>query len=90
MMQRGALKPLEIALAIMMAATSGAALLGHIYLGTIGMEGAYASMRTGYVDDTWAKEHHDAWYAEIESGKISRFRSEPAAAHGSSSVSQNA
>ncbi|MEK7215696.1 MAG: hypothetical protein AAB289_08895 [Chloroflexota bacterium] len=33
MMQRGALKPLEIALAIMMAATSGAALLGHIYLG---------------------------------------------------------
>jgi formate dehydrogenase subunit gamma len=38
--------------------------LGHIYLGTIGMEGAYESMRTGYVDETWAKEHHEYWYQE--------------------------
>jgi formate dehydrogenase subunit gamma len=43
--------------------------IGHIYLGTIGMEGAYESMRTGYVDDVWAKEHHDLWYADIEQGK---------------------
>lgn len=50
--------------------------IGHIYLGTVGMEGAYASMRTGYVDDTWAKEHHDLWYADIESGKIQRMRSQ--------------
>ena len=35
--------------------------LGHIYLGTIGMEGAYAAMRHGYVDDTWAREHHELW-----------------------------
>ena len=32
---------------------------GHIYLGTIGVEGAYQAMRTGYVDETWAKEHHE-------------------------------
>ncbi|WP_295748071.1 formate dehydrogenase subunit gamma [Undibacterium sp.] len=52
--------------------------MGHIYLGTLGMEGAYASMRTGYVDDAWAKEHHEAWYADIENGKVPRLRSEPA------------
>jgi formate dehydrogenase subunit gamma len=39
--------------------------LGHIYLGTIGMEGAYESMRTGHVDEAWAKEHHEYWYNEV-------------------------
>ena len=43
--------------------------LGHIYMGTIGVEGAYASMRTGYVDEIWAKEHHEYWYNEVNSGK---------------------
>lgn len=43
--------------------------LGHIYLGTIGMEGAYESMRQGYVDETWAREHHEYWYNEVMSGK---------------------
>lgn len=51
-------------------------IIGHIYLGTIGMEGAYSAMRTGYVDETWAKQHHDLWLADIESGKIPRVRSE--------------
>lgn len=50
-------------------------ILGHIYLGTIGMEGAYQSMRTGYVDDAWAKQHHDLWYDDIQSGKVARNRS---------------
>ncbi|MFC7515572.1 formate dehydrogenase subunit gamma [Herbaspirillum sp. GCM10030257] len=49
---------------------------GHIYLGTIGMEGAYAAMRTGYVDDTWAKEHHELWYRQVESGEIPRVRTQ--------------
>lgn len=39
--------------------------LGHIYLGTIGMEGAYDAMRHGTVDETWAKEHHEIWYREV-------------------------
>jgi formate dehydrogenase subunit gamma len=43
--------------------------LGHIYLGTIGVEGAYGNMRTGYTDETWAKEHHEYWYNEVQSGK---------------------
>ena len=44
--------------------------LGHIYMGTIGMKGAYEGMSTGYVDETWAKEHHGLWYDDIKAGKI--------------------
>ena len=40
----------------------------HIYLGTIGMAGAYQAMRTGKVDEAWAKEHHELWYDEMKSG----------------------
>ena len=54
--------------------------LGHIYMGTIGVEGAYAAMRSGYVDDTWAKEHHDLWYDDIQSGKLPRIRTRQGAA----------
>jgi formate dehydrogenase subunit gamma len=49
--------------------------MGHIYIGTIGMEGAYSAMRTGYVDETWAKEHHELWHADIQAGKIPAHRS---------------
>ena len=39
----------------------------HIYLGTLGMEGAFDAMGDGYVDVNWAKEHHNLWYQnEIE------------------------
>jgi formate dehydrogenase subunit gamma len=41
-------------------------LAGHIYLGTIGMKGALDAMRTGYVDETWAREHHEYWYNEVK------------------------
>jgi len=53
--------------------------IGHIYMGTIGMRGAYSAMRTGYVDETWAKEHHELWYNDIQAGKIPAQRSQPAA-----------
>ena len=53
--------------------------IGHIYLGTIGLEGSYQSMKTGYVDETWAKEHHEHWYDDVKAGKIPAQRSEPAA-----------
>ena len=49
--------------------------LFHIYLGTIGMKGAYSAMRTGFVDDAWAKEHHADWHADVVAGKIARVRS---------------
>jgi formate dehydrogenase subunit gamma len=43
--------------------------LGHIYLGTIGLEGSYDAMRHGTVDETWAKEHHELWYREVVAGR---------------------
>jgi len=51
--------------------------VGHIYLGTVGMEGAYDAMRHGYVDDTWAKEHHDLWYEQVQRGEVPRVRTRP-------------
>src|SRR6266702_2698705 len=39
-----------------------ALILGHIYIGTLGMEGAFEAMWTGEVDSNWAKEHHDLWF----------------------------
>jgi formate dehydrogenase subunit gamma len=41
-----------------------AAMLGHIYIGTIGMEGAFEAMGSGTVDVNWAKEHHSLWVEE--------------------------
>jgi formate dehydrogenase subunit gamma len=38
-----------------------AAMLGHIYIGTIGMEGAFEAMGSGTVDVNWAREHHSLW-----------------------------
>jgi formate dehydrogenase subunit gamma len=49
--------------------------LGHIYMGTLGVQGAYQAMKTGYVDETWAKEHHELWYDDIKAGKIPAERS---------------
>jgi formate dehydrogenase subunit gamma len=53
--------------------------IGHIYMGTLGMAGAYDAMKTGYVDETWAKEHHELWYDDIKAGKIPAQRTQPAA-----------
>lgn len=54
--------------------------LGHIYLGTIGMAGTYQGMKTGYVDETWAREHHEYWHDDIKAGKIPAQRTTPGAA----------
>jgi formate dehydrogenase subunit gamma len=55
--------------------------LGHIYLGTIGVEGAYQAMRSGYVDEVWAKEHHEYWYNEVKGGaRVSSGGAVPAGA----------
>ena len=41
----------------------------HVYLGTIGMGGAYRAMRYGYVDEAWAKHHHLRWYEDVVAGR---------------------
>lgn len=38
--------------------------IGHIYLGTLGMEGALEGMTDGTVDENWARDHHDLWWEE--------------------------
>jgi len=53
---------------------------GHIYMGTIGLEGSFEGMATGYVDENWAKEHHDAWYEEkVREGQVGVEPEGPAA-----------
>jgi formate dehydrogenase subunit gamma len=41
-----------------------AIIIGHIYIGTLGMEGAYDAMWTGQVDLAWARAHHSVWVEE--------------------------
>jgi len=48
-----------------------AVVIAHIYIGTIGMEGAFDAMGSGHVDANWAKEHHSIWAEEkIEEERI--------------------
>jgi formate dehydrogenase subunit gamma len=49
--------------------------VGHIYMGTIGVKGSLQAMRTGYVDEAWAKEHHGYWYDDIKAGRVPAIRS---------------
>jgi len=51
--------------------------IAHIYIGTIGMRGAYSAMKTGYVDEGWAAEHHRYWYDDIKAGKVPAQRTAP-------------
>jgi formate dehydrogenase subunit gamma len=43
-----------------------AIILAHIYIGSVGMEGAYDAMGTGMVEEQWAKEHHSLWVEEVK------------------------
>jgi len=58
-----------------------AAMLAHIYIGTIGMEGAFDAMGSGQVDLNWAKEHHSLWVEEEQAkGHAPRAGARPVAA----------
>jgi formate dehydrogenase subunit gamma len=39
-------------------------IIAHIYIGSLGMQGAFDAMNTGEVDRNWAKEHHGLWVEE--------------------------
>jgi formate dehydrogenase subunit gamma len=43
-----------------------AVIIAHIYIGTIGMEGAFDAMGSGEVDENWAREHHNLWVEQLE------------------------
>jgi formate dehydrogenase subunit gamma len=69
----------QMQVAHMMHAAAGvmmmAMFMGHIYIGTLGMKGAYSAMRTGWVDEGWAQEHHALWAQDVRAGKIPVQRS---------------
>ncbi len=47
--------------------------IAHIYIGSVGMQGAFSAMGSGKVDLNWAREHHDLWVAKLEKkGKVPR------------------
>lgn len=43
-----------------------AIIIAHIYIGSVGMEGAYDAMGSGEVDEAWARQHHSLWLEELE------------------------
>ncbi len=43
-----------------------AIIFAHIYLGSVGMEGAFDAMGSGEVELQWAREHHGLWVKEVE------------------------
>jgi len=57
-----------------------AIIIGHIYIGSIGMEGAFAAMGTGQVEEQWAREHHGLWVAEVKGEKPGAHGHHPAPA----------
>lgn len=53
----------------LVAAGLSAIIIAHIYIGSVGMEGAFDAMGSGEVDENWAKEHHALWVEEVKGGK---------------------
>ena len=52
-----------------------AIIIAHIYLGSVGMEGAFDAMGKGEVEEQWAREHHSIWAAEVLEAKPSKSES---------------
>ncbi|MDJ0995281.1 MAG: formate dehydrogenase subunit gamma [Dinoroseobacter sp.] len=48
-----------------------AIIIAHIYIGSVGMEGAYDAMGSGQVEEQWAKEHHSLWVEEVKAKEAS-------------------
>ena len=50
---------------------------GHIYMGTLGVEGAFEGMWSGSVDAVWAQQHSDLWYEETMREKEGKPAADP-------------
>ena len=55
-----------------------AIIFAHIYIGTVGMEGAYDAMGSGEVDEAWAHQHHSIWLEEVKSKEAQKGAVNPA------------
>lgn len=60
------------------AAVLSAIIIAHIYIGSVGMEGAFDAMGSGEVDENWAKEHHSLWVKEVKGEASPEARPHPA------------
>ncbi|MEO1541139.1 MAG: formate dehydrogenase subunit gamma [Pseudomonadota bacterium] len=55
-----------------------AIIIAHIYIGSVGMEGAYDAMGSGEVDLQWAREHHGLWVEEVQAKEAPDAKATPA------------
>ncbi|KUJ80173.1 formate dehydrogenase subunit gamma [Ruegeria profundi] len=55
-----------------------AIIIAHIYLGSVGMEGAFDAMGTGEVEEQWAREHHSLWLEEVQEKEAGKAAASPA------------
>jgi formate dehydrogenase subunit gamma len=55
-----------------------AVILAHIYIGSIGMEGAFDAMGSGEVEEQWAREHHSLWVDEVKAKEAASGSTTPA------------
>ena len=55
-----------------------AMIFAHIYIGSIGMEGAFDAMGSGEVEEQWAKEHHSLWVDEVKAKQAGSGTATPA------------
>ena len=51
-----------------------AIIIAHIYIGSVGMVGAYDAMGSGQVDVNWAKQHHDIWEEEVSNQNLNKSK----------------
>ncbi|WP_170750753.1 formate dehydrogenase subunit gamma [Ruegeria lacuscaerulensis] len=63
---------------VMIAYVFIAIIIAHIYLGSVGMEGAFDAMGTGEVEEQWAREHHSLWLAEVQEKEAAKGAASPA------------
>ena len=49
-------------------------IIAHIYIGSVGMQGAFSAMGSGKVDLNWAEEHHNLWVEKLrDKGEITDY-----------------
>ncbi|WP_300519846.1 formate dehydrogenase subunit gamma [Aliiroseovarius sp.] len=53
-----------------------AIVLAHIYIGSVGMEGAFDAMGSGEVDEAWAEQHHSIWLEEVKEAEAAKTPAE--------------
>lgn len=54
-----------------------AIVLAHIYIGSVGMEGAFDAMGSGEVDEAWAEQHHSIWLEELKQADAAKAAKSP-------------